>query len=365
MTESDVAPVHAPSVQADRRGSWLPTAAMISARFLELRERRGLMIVVIAMSVGIPGIFVVIRLIMHAAAPKSYGPAGGFDFYRAITENVLYLFAFIVAVAFGATAGCADLNEGVFRHLVVTGRSRLALYLARVPAGLGIVAPLVAVGYGFVCAVCVYAAPPLVDYAGMKLRPGLSATGFENWAVEHPTDVVCGLSYSGPAPANLPCGEPSTGGGAATGPSLTAFARQVARQNYEGYTRVTRTPSMGLMIETGLWLELQAVVGFVVALGLAALIGQRTVAVILVIVMQIVLEPFVEGAAIPHLANLQRAAVGLAVVDLEPSAMQVGYGAFPPPAPLPESAMTAIFVILAWLVGWTALGARRMVRRDA
>ena len=100
---------------------------MISTRFVELRKRRGLMIVAIAMSVGIPGVFVVIRLIMHAAAPKSYGPAGGFDFYRAMTENVLYLFAFIVAVMLGATAGSADLNEGVFRHLVVTGRSRLAL----------------------------------------------------------------------------------------------------------------------------------------------------------------------------------------------------------------------------------------------
>jgi len=352
-------------VQTDRRGSWLPTVAMISTRFVELRKRRGLMIVAIAMSVGIPGVFVVIRLIMHAAAPKSYGPAGGFDFYRAMTENVLFLFAFIVAVTLGATAGSADLNEGVFRHLVVTGRSRLALYLARVPAGLGIVAPLVAIGYAFVCAVSLYAAPPLVDYAGMKLRPGMSATGFENWAVDHPADVVCGLSYPGPAPANLPCDEPSTGGATATSPALTAFARQVARQNYAAYTRITRTPSLGLMIETGLWLELQTVVGFVVALGLASLLGQRTVAVVLMIVMQIVLEPIIEAADTPHLANLQRAVVGLAVVDLEPGGMQVGYGAFAPPAPLPESGMTAVLVILAWLVGWTALGARRMVRRDA
>jgi len=248
----------------------------------------------------------------------------------------------------------------VFRHLVVTGRSRLALYLARIPAGLGIVAPLVAVGYVFVCAVSVYAAPPLVDYAGTKLRPGMSATGFENWAADHPADVVCSLSHTGPAPANLPCDEPSTGGATATSPALTAFARQVARQNYAAYHRITRTPSLGLMIETGLWLELQTVVGFVVALGLASLLGQRTVAVVLMIVMQIVLEPFVEGADTPHLANLQRA-----VVDLEPGGMQVGYGAFPPPAPLPESGMTAVLVILAWPVGWTALGARRMVRRDA
>ena len=51
----------------------------------------------------------------------------------------------------------------MFRHLVVTGRSRLALYLARIPAGLAIVVPLVAIGYTIVCAVCVFAAPTVVN----------------------------------------------------------------------------------------------------------------------------------------------------------------------------------------------------------
>jgi hypothetical protein len=32
----------------------------------------------------------------------------------------------------------------MFRHLVITGRSRLALYLVRIPAGLAITIPLVA-----------------------------------------------------------------------------------------------------------------------------------------------------------------------------------------------------------------------------
>ena len=36
-------------------------------------------------------------------------------------------FGFIVATTVGCTAGSRDLTEGMFRHLVVTGRSRLAL----------------------------------------------------------------------------------------------------------------------------------------------------------------------------------------------------------------------------------------------
>ena len=72
---------------------------------------------------------------------------------------MLYTFGFIVAATLGCTAGSVDLTEGMFRHLVVTGRSRLALYLARIPAGLAIIVPLVAIGFSIVCAVCVFAAP--------------------------------------------------------------------------------------------------------------------------------------------------------------------------------------------------------------
>ena len=91
--------------------------------------------------------------------PRVYGPAGGYDIYTALVSGVLYVFGFIVAATLGATAGSADLTEGMFRHLVVTGRSRLALYMARIPAGLAIILPLVAVGFTVVCAVCVFAAP--------------------------------------------------------------------------------------------------------------------------------------------------------------------------------------------------------------
>ena len=44
----------------------------------------------------------------------------------------------------GATAGAADIEAGVFRDLVATGRSRLALFFARVPGAWAIVLPMLA-----------------------------------------------------------------------------------------------------------------------------------------------------------------------------------------------------------------------------
>ena len=67
----------------------------------------------------------------------------------------------------------------MFRHLVVTGRSRLALYLARIPAGLAIIVPLVAVGFTIVCAVCVFAAPTRLKFNGVTVPVNLSQAGLE------------------------------------------------------------------------------------------------------------------------------------------------------------------------------------------
>jgi len=75
----------------------------------------------------------------HAVAPKSYAVAGGYDIFTNLTAGVMFIFGFIMAAALGCTAGSIDLTEGMFRHLVVTGRSRVALYFARIPAGLAIV----------------------------------------------------------------------------------------------------------------------------------------------------------------------------------------------------------------------------------
>jgi hypothetical protein len=380
----------------DRRGSWIPNGRMVATRFMELRKRRGLMVALIFVTIGIPTVFLTIRLLAHAFAPHSYGPAGGEDIFNSLVAGVLYVFGFIVAATLGCTAGSVDLTEGMFRHLVVTGRSRLALYLARIPAGLGIVVPLVAIGFTIVCAVCVFAAPTQISYQGVNVPAGLSEAGLSHWAADNANEVICNFPYRGSPSSNIgnvfnavPCNGP--GGGPGGGPGIAkqgppgsgvstaptpamirAAAVQIARQDYSGYSKVFLSPSIGLMVRTGLWIELEVMVGFIVGLGLGSLLGQRTVAVILMIVLEIVLTPILSRANIPHMINLQRSVVGLAVAHLEPSSLGFVFGGGGGPGGnqgtsllVPESRTAAVFVIIAWLVGWTALGAWRMVKRDA
>lgn len=71
-------------------------------------------------------------------------------------------------------------------------------------------------------------------------------------------------------------------------------------------------------------------------------------------------------ARLPHLSNLQRAVVGLGTSHLEPGGLPAGGGG---PADrslfLHESTIVAVCVIVAWIVAWAALGAWRMMSRDA
>ena len=362
----------------DRRGSPIPTAGLITTRVMELRRRRGLMIALIVVNIGLPAVFLLIRLLAHAFAPYANPPAGGFMIFVVLAAGFLPTFGFIIATTVGCTAGSRDLTEGMFRHLVVTGRSRLALYLARIPAGLAIIVPLVAIGYTIVCAVCVFAAPAFIDDSNVNIPPGLSRAGFEHWAGDHAAPVICLLGYNGPVPGNVSCpgwSKSAVTPGQTAPAAVEALAIKIAKNDYPGYTAISRYPPKSLMIEAGLWIELQTAVVFIVGLGLASLMGQRTVPVILLIVFQIILTPILSAISIPHLQNLQRSLVGLAIAHLEPSGLPtaaalpgVTGGVGRPGAAqslLPESATQAACVIIAWLACWTILGAWRMMTRDA
>jgi len=81
--------------------------------------------------------------IQHAGNPAKYRPAGGETGYTNGLGFVL-LMALVVGVIVGGTAGTQDIESGVFRDLAATGRSRLALFAARVIGAWAIVLPILA-----------------------------------------------------------------------------------------------------------------------------------------------------------------------------------------------------------------------------
>jgi len=119
---------------------------LINAEFLKLRKRRGLVAAVSAVTILPMVVAYTILLTLHAGNPAKHGPAGGLENFAPSME-VLTTVAIVAAVLIGATLGTGDLSAGVFRELVVTGRSRFALYTARVPAGLALLLVPVAVAF--------------------------------------------------------------------------------------------------------------------------------------------------------------------------------------------------------------------------
>ena len=357
----------------DGRGSPLPTWPLVATRLLELRKRRGLMTAVLVLTVGLPVIVLGIRLLFHLISPHSYGPAGSPSVFSGLMAPMAE-FGFIIAATLGATAGTTDLADGVFRHLVVTGRSRLALYLARLPAGLAVVLPLVAAGFAFLCLMTAFAsAPPpaALNENGVAVPLHLDKAQLGRWLLAHPEQAAGAFSV-GPNGVRLkPRGgvEPTPVSPADVG-SFVRHHLDAAYSRYYDDELATLIPATNEMVKIGLWLELEVAVGCVVGLGLGSLIGQRIVATILMIALEIILTPILANVQIPHFVNGQRVIVGVAMDQLRPAGLAVaggrrvfgGRGALGIP-PMPTWAMIA--VIAGWIVGWSAIGAWRMATRDA
>jgi ABC-type transport system involved in multi-copper enzyme maturation permease subunit len=122
----------------------MPDLRLISADVLKLRRRRGMLSLTLLGTLGVILLAFTITGIQHAANPAKYGAAGGLAAYRDAI-SVLGLLALIAGVIVGGTAGTQDLESGVFRDLVATGRSRTTLFLSRVAGALAVVLPILGV----------------------------------------------------------------------------------------------------------------------------------------------------------------------------------------------------------------------------
>jgi hypothetical protein len=346
-----------------RLGASMPTWGLIAAKHLELRKRRGLMIVVAVMTVAPTVLILGLRLAFHLFDPASYGPAGTPSVFAA-TANLTAEFGFIVAAVVGAAAATTDLNDGVFRYLVITGRSRLALYLARIPAGLAILVPAVALAFTMLCLVTSYEAVPQPTSVSMNnnisIPAHLDQAQLQTWVVQHPGQAKQAFLPGGPASGPIQPG------------NIRDFAADYA--NYTSAENAQFNPPPNEMFKIGLWLELEVGIGFLVGLGLGSLTGQRTLSTILLIGLEIIVTPILARTAIPYFLDGQRLDVGVAMDQLRPAGLAPagggrpgggllfgGRGALGIP-PMPTWAM--ISVIVGWIVVWSAVGAWRMMTRD-
>src|SRR5437773_1968672 len=177
---------------------------------------------------------------LHAANPAHHGPAGG---VTNLGHAVFLLGALgtVAAIIVGASAGADDLNAGVFRELVVTGRSRWSLFWARIPGGLIFLLPFVVVAY-----------------------------------------------------------------------ALTAVASV-------GFAGSLAAPSPTLLVESGIFLLGEVALGFVLALGLASLLGSRAQTVGILLAFRLALTPLI--LSITFLGSSREAIFGAAFDRLSPRAI--------------------------------------------
>jgi ABC-type transport system involved in multi-copper enzyme maturation permease subunit len=259
----------------------LPTPRLVSADVLKLRKRFGLVTVVSLLTVVALVVTDAIIELLHVYDPAKHGPAGGITMLGNLAFTISALGAVAAAIV-GATAGSGDLDSGVYRDLVVTGRSRLALYASRIPAGLLFLLPFVAAAY----------------------------------ALEAGASVV----FAGSNP------EPST----------------------------------YLLVVTGLWTVLKVAFYYLLAVGLACLIGSRSYTIGILLGWTAAISPLL--ASISALGGARQGIPAVALDSLLPGGL--GDSARQGPV-IAMSVATVALVLIAWAAAALASGAWRDTTRDA
>jgi ABC-type transport system involved in multi-copper enzyme maturation permease subunit len=258
-----------------------PFAPLVRADFLKLRKSRGLVVTASLMTIGVMVVFYGVLEVLHVVNAAKYGPAGG-TINLGHAMFVLYTVGPVAAILVGTAIGAMDLTSGVFRELVVTGRSRVALFASRIPGGLALVVPLVLASIAIMVA---------------------SATGLA---------------------------------GSEAAPSTT------------------------LVIETAVWLVAAIGFYFLLAVGVASVLGSRAQTIGILLAWQLAIMPLLIG--IPNLGWGRDILPGSTLGHLAPTSMHHELG---PAGHLPVSTTTAVLAAVAWIAVALAAGAWRTAKRDA
>jgi ABC-type transport system involved in multi-copper enzyme maturation permease subunit len=180
---------------------------MVGADFLKLRKRRGTLIWALVLTVLPLLIFFIVGAAQHSSSPAEHEPAGGLHGFTDSLRLVGLFFGPLAAILIGTDAGAGDVSSGVFRDLVVTGRSRLALFASRVPAAVGLTWLVIVIAYLLGVAGTFIFAGSLPTPGGAEILNGLGfsllssgvlcavAVGFSSLTASRPAALVALIGW--------------------------------------------------------------------------------------------------------------------------------------------------------------------------
>ncbi len=278
---SAVAPAHQSPARGPRESAVAVARQMFAMDFLKLRKKRSTLIWALVLALAPIVIMFAVKAIQHASDPASHGPAGGLEsFHDGLRLLGGLFFGPLVAILIGVEAGTGDASAGVFRDLVVTGRSRVALFASRIPAALAL-----------------------------------------TWAVVISAYLVLLLG-------------------------TFVFASDLP------------TPSGTLILNGFGFVVLATGVVCAVAVGFASLTTSKPGAIIALIAWQVIASPLI--VSIESLGSARKLVLSEALAHFSPLSLTGGHR-----ETVAMGAGTALLVIVAWLVVFTALGAWRTRTMDA
>ena len=142
-----------------------------------------------ALTLGLVALAFIVTALQHAGDPGKYGPAGGLQSYQDAIEVVGADGAHRRARSSARPPASQDIESGVFRDLAATGRSRMALFTARVAGAWAVVLPIAAI-------TAAATAAPSVALAGSLRRARAPARSLAGTAVML---VAAALSTASPS----------------------------------------------------------------------------------------------------------------------------------------------------------------------
>lgn len=119
---------------------------MLGVETKKLTRRKGVMAFTLIGTVGVIVITFAILEAYHLSNPAKYSPVGGLSGFSKVVL-ILSQVTIIPASILGTTAGSQDVETGVIRDMIVTGRSRTSIFLLRLKGAAAVWLPAIIAAY--------------------------------------------------------------------------------------------------------------------------------------------------------------------------------------------------------------------------